>query len=202
MKKVFINENELVFLQVSESKEIQCRNSKMYKGKKSLTEALYELESGSQKSLCLIAEDFEEVWNEFSSRYELIEASGGLVKNEKDEILFIFRRGKWDLPKGKLEKNENIQDCAIREVEEECGIKHLKIIKELPSSWHTYHLKGKPILKRTYWFEMITTSKQKLNPQLEEDITELKWLNRKEIPKILNKSFLSISELVKNYFLR
>ena len=78
----------------------------------------------------------------------------------------IFRNSKWDLPKGKLEVGENIQECAIREVEEECGISNLEIVSELSSTYHTYEMNGKAILKRTYWFKMNTNYDNKLLPQI------------------------------------
>jgi 8-oxo-dGTP pyrophosphatase MutT (NUDIX family) len=160
---------------------------------------ILQLESSSlPDKMCLYGENTEVIWKDFLSRYKLIEAAGGLVKNEKEEILFIFRRGKWDLPKGKLEKGESIKECAIREVEEECGIKHLKIIRELPSTFHTYELKGKAVLKRSYWYEMTAPGDQKLVPQVEEDITEIKWINKRELPKVLKNCFSSIAEVINN----
>ena len=102
----------------------------------------------------------------FNSLFRLIEAAGGLVKNQKEEWLFIYRNGKWDLPKGKIEKGEGIKKAAIREVKEECGIKKLKILKELPSTYHTYFMEEKAILKRTYWFEMSCGDDSKLVPQI------------------------------------
>lgn len=134
----------------------------------------------------------------FSSAFKVIEAAGGLVKNKKGEYLFIFRNGKWDLPKGKIEKGEGIKQAAVREVEEECGVKKLKIVKELESTYHTYDQDGKAILKRTYWFEMSCEDDSKLVPQTEEGITEVKWLSKQELGQVLENTYESIKDVLKN----
>lgn len=140
--------------------------------------------------------DLELLLNYFSSMFRIIEAAGGLVKNQKGEWLFIFRHGKWDLPKGKIEKNESIETAAIREVEEECGISSLSIIKKLPSTYHTYYLEERPILKRTYWFEMNCTDTSPLIPQLEEGITDVKWLKTTSLEKVYTNTYSSIAEVL------
>ena len=134
----------------------------------------------------------------FSLAFKVIEAAGGLVKNKKGEYLFIFRNGKWDLPKGKIEKGEGIKTAAIREVEEECGIGKLKIVKELESTYHTYHAEEKAILKRTYWFEMLCEDDSKLIPQKEEGITDVKWIAKKDLQEVNENTFDSIKEVMKN----
>ncbi|MFP5471436.1 MAG: NUDIX hydrolase [Bacteroidia bacterium] len=117
----------------------------------------------------------------FFADYLFIEAAGGLVLNEKNEILVILRLGKWDLPKGKIEQSEKIDEAAIREVEEECGIDGLKIIKELSPTYHTYELKGKSVLKKTHWFLMTTNFSGKLTPQTEENIEDVKWMPLEQV---------------------
>lgn len=134
----------------------------------------------------------------FSLAFKVIEAAGGLVKNKKGEYLFIFRNGKWDLPKGKIEKGEGIKKAAIREVEEECGVSKLKIEKELESTYHTYHVEEKAILKRTYWFEMLCEDESKLVPQTEEGITEVKWISKKDLQQVNDNTYDSIKEVMKS----
>ena len=109
----------------------------------------------------------------------------------------IFRNEKWDLPKGKLNQNENIKECAIREVEEECGISGLSILNALQDTYHTYEIKGRKILKRTYWFSMNTDFKGRLIPETEEGITEVVWVDKDQIAEKLNNSFENIKELLK-----
>ena len=107
----------------------------------------------------------------------------------------IFRNGKWDLPKGKLEVGENIKECAIREVQEECGVSGLSIINALQDTYHTYEINGKKILKRTYWFKMKTNFTADLIPQLEEGITKVEWVSKEGISTRLENSYENINEL-------
>ncbi|MCC6837555.1 MAG: NUDIX domain-containing protein [Bacteroidia bacterium] len=133
----------------------------------------------------------------FSSMFKIIEAAGGLVQNNEGKWLFIFRNGKWDLPKGKIEKGEKVKTAAIREVEEECGISKLQIIKELPSTYHTYFMEEKQVLKRTYWFEMSCADTSALVPQIEEGITDVQWLAPTEFKKVKTNTYESILDVLK-----
>ena len=146
--------------------------------------------------LFVVAEDLEQLWNDFQSLFEIIEASGGLVKNVNDEILFIFRKGKWDLPKGKVEEGEKVTDAGIREVEEESGISGVSIVKEMISTYHIFVQKEKSILKRTHWYEMKVDGVPALNPQEEEGIIYAKWMKKKEIKEVLKNTYPSIAELL------
>ena len=141
-------------------------------------------------------ENTELLFDYFSSMFRIIEAAGGLVKNAKGNWLFIFRNGKWDLPKGKIEKNESIKTAAIREVEEECGISGLTIKREIPSTYHTYFLEERAILKRTYWFEMLCDDRSKLTPQTEEGITNVKWLNKNDLKQVYDNTYESVKEVI------
>jgi len=127
----------------------------------------------------------------------MIEAAGGLVSNKNGDILMIFRNGKWDLPKGKLEEEENKKQCAKREVEEECGIVGLDIIEKLIETYHTYNLSGKKILKRTYWYKMKTNFDGELVPQIEEGITKVSWVSKDQISEKLKNSYGNISDVLK-----
>ena len=138
-----------------------------------------------------------ENWESFCANYVLIEAAGGLVYNDKNQLLMIFRNGKWDLPKGKLEIGENIEQCAIREVEEECGVSGLIITQQLQKTYHTYEINGQKILKCTYWFEMQSSFKGNLIPQTEEGITAVVWVDKQVISEKLENSFGNIVELLK-----
>ena len=136
-------------------------------------------------------------WKSFCADYSLIEAAGGLVYNSDNQLLMIFRNGKWDLPKGKLEIDENIKECAIREVEEECGISGLSIVNALKDTYHTYEINGKKILKRTFWFAMNSNYKGNLIPQAEEGIIKVIWVDKQDIAEKLENSFGNINELLK-----
>ncbi len=193
MYKVFFN-NRLIILKQIENEEdeeafLHKCNARLgnileiFFNKKGPDEIIFE-----HQSLDILFDDFK-------SNFKFIEAAGGLVFNEKNEFLYIERLGFTDLPKGKVEKGENIKDAAIREVTEECGISGLEITKELPSTYHIYELKNKKILKRTYWFEMKYTGNEKLIPQTEEDITKVAFVNKKEAEKLREKSYQSLKEL-------
>ncbi|MBN9383965.1 MAG: NUDIX hydrolase [Chitinophagaceae bacterium] len=139
----------------------------------------------------------EELRKAFWKKFILIRAGGGLVQNEKGEVLFIFRRGKWDLPKGKLDEGETLEECAVREVREETGLKDVRLDGPLLVTWHTYDDSGKHILKETHWFRMKTKSDESLLPQQEEQITELRWVEKKDIDPLLANTFPSIVDVIK-----
>jgi 8-oxo-dGTP pyrophosphatase MutT (NUDIX family) len=131
--------------------------------------------------------------------YSYIEAAGGLILNDKGKVLMIRRLGFWDLPKGKIEKGETPRKAAIREIKEECGIGKLKIIEELPSTYHVYELNGKKILKRTYWFMMTCSDDTKPVPQTEENIDEVKWMSKTRMKGINSKNtYGSILDVLSN----
>jgi 8-oxo-dGTP pyrophosphatase MutT (NUDIX family) len=130
------------------------------------------------------------------SLFTFIEAAGGLVKKESGEILFIFRYGKWDLPKGKCEPNETPAETAIREVTEETGVTGLIILKEYIPTFHTYKIDGRRVIKKTWWFEMTYGDDSKILPQKIEDITIVKWLAQKDIPWAMRDSYASVIELL------
>lgn len=133
----------------------------------------------------------------FVACFELIVAAGGWVNNSEGNTLFIHRLGKWDLPKGKLEENESLEQGAIREVEEECGISKLVIEKHLMDTYHLYELEGQIVVKQSVWFLMHTDDHSELIPQTEENITAARWMTPDEIKEIvLNNTYPSIKELV------
>ena len=134
-------------------------------------------------------------WESFCSHYKLIKAAGGVVYNNNNQLLMILRNGKWDLPKGKLEEGEDIKACAMREVEEECGIRGLQITRRLIDTYHTYELNGEKILKHTFWFKMNTNFNGVLRPQTEEGITQVCWVNEEDIIKRLNNSFKNLTDI-------
>ncbi len=126
----------------------------------------------------------------------VIEAAGGLVKNTKKDYLFIFRNGKWDLPKGKLEKGEKPRAGAVREVEEECGIAIDKCGDKIVNTYHVYTIKGEVVLKKTYWYKMKYKGKGKLVPQVEEGITDVRWMGKKDIALVAGNTFPSIMDVL------
>ncbi|HEX5652048.1 MAG TPA: NUDIX domain-containing protein [Chitinophagaceae bacterium] len=143
--------------------------------------------------------DLEKLKKAFFKKFTLVVAAGGLVLNENKEILMIFRRGKWDLPKGKLDQNEKLEDCAVREVEEETGLKNVKLEKPLTITWHTYYEGARFILKESHWYTILADGKQELIPQTEEDIREIIWVSPDKLDTYLENTFPSVKDVVKLY---
>lgn len=129
------------------------------------------------------------------AKIPVVKAGGGLVFNKKGEVLFIFRNGKWDLPKGGTEKKETMEETAMREVEEETGVSGLKIVKKLTKTYHVFKRNGRYKLKQTYWFEMKTNFDGTPEGQIEEGIEKVAWIKPKDIPTILDNSYENIKLL-------
>ena len=147
-------------------------------------------------SIGVFSNEFELIINIFKKKFPEIIAAGGKVINNKSEILFIYRNKKWDLPKGKAEKNEIISETALREVEEETGIKNLSIIKPLEKTYHIFKRGGKNYLKTTYWFEMKSDFNGKFKPQKKEGITRVEWIGIENLSSVLPKSYANIRLLI------
>jgi 8-oxo-dGTP pyrophosphatase MutT (NUDIX family) len=153
-------------------------------------------EKDSVFNVLLHTNKIKEFWKAFQSEFKFIEAAGGLVENEKQEVLFIYRLEKWDLPKGKMEKGETPEESALREVEEECGISNLTLGEELPSTYHIYFYKEKWVLKKTYWYNMSYVGEEKLVPQTEEAITKAVWVNKNKLQEQLSNTYVSLKGLI------
>tara|TARA_X000000950_G_C13667288_1_gene558430 strand:- start:20 stop:667 length:648 start_codon:yes stop_codon:yes gene_type:complete len=157
------------------------------------------LEKGSPKvtSVDIVSHDLEKLWEDFRSHYKWVPAAGGLVRNvNRDEFLFIFRRGFWDLPKGKIDVGEDAPAAALREVEEETGVSDLELLRELPTTFHTYrNRKERRVLKPTYWFEM-STKQDELVPETDEDIELAVWKSKAAIIKAKEPMYSSLIQLI------
>ncbi len=127
--------------------------------------------------------------------FTVIRAAGGIVKNELNQYLFIFRKGKWDLPKGKLDEGEKTRIAAEREVMEECGIKVSEVGSRLCKTWHVYEDKGQIVFKKTVWYNM-KAKKQRLIPQLEEEITEARWLGTADFLIVKQNTFPLVKDII------
>jgi ADP-ribose pyrophosphatase YjhB (NUDIX family) len=142
--------------------------------------------------------DERKILKDLIAQFNLVKAAGGLVKNTRGEYLLIFRNKKWDLPKGKLEKRETVRVAAKREVEEECGIKGVKIVKPLQETYHIYSLQGKLNIKQTRWFEMTYTGNKTTKPQKEEGIAKAVWVKKTGITKLHKNMYPSIADILIN----
>ena len=151
-----------------------------------LSEFIHEFDTKHDYKYAIIeTTDIEITLQNIISKLKYIEAAGGVVYDSGNRVLIIKRLGKYDLPKGKVEKGESYKHAAIREIEEECGINRLEILRGIEPTYHTYTLRGELILKKTYWFELIHKGNEKPVPQTEEDITEAMWISKNEIGTVL-----------------
>lgn len=195
---IFINDNALI---LSGSKEIlngfENVEVKAYNDSSSIDEALFKLQTDSCKELFLVGSCLHSMWDDFCTRFKLIEAAGGVVTNSKKQVLWIRRNDKWDLPKGKVEVDEQIQEAAVREVKEECGLTSIRLGVLLGVTYHTYSCKDVNVLKKSYWFSMSCPAQQDLIPQLEEGITEVVWADAALHQMYLENTYASISELLR-----
>ena len=199
MYKVFINDKIICFVNKTENYNSLFKGLVLNFFTAKLTPFIVDFLYNDEKieTVIIEVEDFENAFIEFQSHFKIIKAAGGIVNNDKDEKLFIYRLDKWDLPKGKVEKVENIRDAAIREIEEECGINGLTINKSLNDTYHIYKLKDEFILKQTYWFGLSSSFQGELIPQLEEGITQVEWLNAKQIKeKVIENTYGSIKDVL------
>ena len=134
---------------------------------------------------------------------QIIVAGGGLIFNENNHLLMIFRRGFWDLPKGKLDEGETIEACAVREIQEETGLQEVALHKFIGITEHLYFDKyvNKEVIKQSHWYLMSTNGSQTLTPQTEEDITEICWVSKADLPNYLSKSYPGIVEIINQYLI-
>lgn len=149
------------------------------------------------KNILFWNQNLEMMLNDLTSNIMTVEAAGGIVENKNGDLLFIKRLGKWDLPKGKIEKGESIQETALREIEEECGIDNLKLGSKICDTYHFYLEKDSLLLKKSYWFRVNYNGNDlNLKPQENENITEAKWLNKSDIAQIKNNTYPSILNIL------
>ena len=196
MYKVFIKNKPLFFIENDE--DISTLDSQFVYSCNNTEdkEIVLDKHSSSEKNIYVQGDSFHEVWELFFGRYKTVQAAGGVVINNKNQVLFIFRNGFWDLPKGKVEDGEAIEIAAIREVEEECGIKNPIIEKKLLVTYHTYDTYGENCIKPTHWYLMEYSGAEELLPQEEEGITNVQWVNQEDIASKMLNTFGSIIDVI------
>ncbi len=197
MYKVFINDKKIYFIDLNNFKPSNCV-SVVFQNKKQIIEVLHHFEHSESKELQIIVNN-NDGFDKFLYNFRIVEAAGGLVKNTNNDYLMIYRLGKWDLPKGKIEAGEKIAETAIREVEEECNIFQLKIIQELIPTLHFYKIKNEYVIKKSYWYEMTTESTEIPQPQTVEHIDKAVWCNISQLSENLKNAYISIQDLFEYY---
>ncbi|PZD78313.1 NUDIX hydrolase [Mesonia sp. K7] len=192
MYKVFVN-NIPIILSTKENIGNQYTSYPIKKAK--IKQIIRKVLNGELFYVNLYHKKEEKLLKHLKKQLKTVIAGGGMVFNKKGEILFIYRNKKWDLPKGKIDKGETIEACALREVEEETNVKNLKITKFLQITYHIIVRNGKLRLKETHWFEMTTDFEGELSPEISEGIKKVKWKNFEKSQKALQKSYENIKLL-------
>lgn len=159
---------------------------------------LHEIVQPNFQTGIMIHPDLEALKKMFFRSFTKVTAAGGVVENEHQEILLIFRKGKWDLPKGKLDPSETIEACAVREVMEETGLKEVQLGNALMVTYHTYEEYGKKILKDSHWYKMFANGSQPLTPQTEEDIQEIRWVAPQDLKRYAAEAFPSVNDVLRH----
>lgn len=161
---------------------------------------LHEIKKAEFHAGVIWHNDLNKLKEAFFKNFQIIEAAGGIVQNEKKDILFINRLGKWDLPKGKIEAGEKEEEAAVREVMEETGVSGLYLKKKIGETYHVYDEFGKHFLKISHWYYMTCPFTQIFIPQTVEDITEVKWVKTMDIKEPMQNTYPSIKNILSTFF--
>lgn len=195
MYKVFVNDKPIIITS-------SLKNEKNYPtysfSDLNFDTILSKLKTESIEGILLTSQNLKKDWQHFLSNLKVIKAAGGLVINDERSVLFIHRNGIWDLPKGWIEKNESKKTAAIREVEEECGIRKLVILKKLITTYHIYAYNGLK-LKETHWYLMHSSFKKELTPQTEEGIDKVTFIRKSDINNIYKNTYANIKLVYETY---
>lgn len=196
MYKVFIKDKVINFVETG-SFSAQPEEIFIDPSFRDIQTLLNDIDSDEQHTdFYFASEDAEKLFISFYTRMRIITAAGGTVVNENNEVLFIFRRGRWDLPKGKIDNEETEQQAALREVTEETGLQNIQLGQRLSSSYHVYTIGREWILKETHWFIMTGDVTEPLMPQADEGITEIKWVAKNSLTKMSQLVYRSLSDVV------
>jgi 8-oxo-dGTP pyrophosphatase MutT (NUDIX family) len=193
MQKIFVGNKPIILTTTVES-EKDFKNYLI--DSVDIHKVLYNLKKEKYKSIRLIGDNEKLLLKKFLRLLPNVVAGGGKVLNAEGRILFIFRNGKWDLPKGKAEHKETIDETALREVEEETGVTGLSITKPLDITYHIFKRNNQYFIKITYWFEMYSEFDGELLPQEKEGITKVKWVSPKKLKKIKKNIYANIEALI------
>lgn len=202
MYKIYINKTLIELRSARPQKALaQDELHTLYAGRvKHLLNIIDMAEKGGQyQKVTIYHPNYAKLKSDFLGLFSIVEAAGGLVVNPLNEILFIYRRGHWDLPKGKLEKREKKKDAAVREVQEETGVQNITLHGKICVTNHTYRNRsGKRLIKKSHWYHM-TAPRIALTPQIEEDITQAEWMTVEHFFSERRPVFSSILRVLKKY---
>jgi ADP-ribose pyrophosphatase YjhB (NUDIX family) len=198
---IFIDNKRVVITSARNKNHFESHSESLlhchYTEAKKIPELFNKLVSTENFEILLITGPKTQAEQAFAKHFTIIEAAGGVIQNYKKEILFIYRNGKWDLPKGKIDKNESLRKAAVRECEEECAVQDLEVINKITVTFHMYPAKdGKYVLKKTHWFAMNSSYTGKLIPQEEEGITQAAWTKKTDLKKVMQNTYPAIKTLL------
>lgn len=197
MYKVFVNDKPIILtdsLKNDNSYPVYIFNEVV------IDEVLHKLRRGNTNGMNLFCSNLATDWSTFKKEFKVVFAAGGLVTNPTHEILFIYRSNVWDLPKGRVEEGESIEETAVREVEEECGAEGLKLIKPLLITHHLFYMDHIQQMKITHWFLMEADFQKNLKPQLEEGITKVLFKNKDEVQEAMKNTYANIKLVLDTYY--
>jgi 8-oxo-dGTP pyrophosphatase MutT (NUDIX family) len=194
---IYLNERPLVLVATHQAIPNKYKDAVLYTlpDQTTIESTLQALETGKLPAAIFINPDTDTMLETVKSYFTILVAAGGLITNQEEEILLMFRRGKWDLPKGKQDDGENLEACAIREVEEETGLHSITLENKITETLHFYTYKEKKILKHTYWYKMKFTGTELTIPQIEEDIVDIQWIKPENLSKYLKFSYQNITDV-------
>lgn len=158
---------------------------------------IHEMEQAKIHRGIFLYPDVDALLKSFKKKFSFVQAAGGFVYTEDRQILLIFRRGKWDLPKGKLDPHEDLAACALREVKEETGLENVQLDKPLTTTYHTYRQYGEYILKESHWYLMRSERQEVFRPQTDEDIEKCEWVAPDRLASYMDNTHASVADVVK-----
>jgi 8-oxo-dGTP pyrophosphatase MutT (NUDIX family) len=194
---IYLNERPLIIIATHQAVPARYKDAILYTqpDQDTIETTLQALETGKLPAAIFIDPDTDVLLEKVKSYFSILVAAGGLITNAEEEILLMFRRGKWDLPKGKQDEGENLETCALREVAEETGLHNVTLEHKITETLHFYTYKEKKILKHTYWYKMKFTGTELTIPQIEEDIMDIQWVKPEHLGKYLKFSYQNIADV-------
>ena len=202
--KIFVDESPIYITDElsAELKKKSIQNNVLFISDENLikVDTILNALKTDKKEVVILVDNIDHAKDIFFTHFINIEAAGGIVQNEKKEILFIFRRGKWDLPKGKIEKDETPEICAAREIEEETSVTNLIIKHKIGETYHIYEENKAMVLKTSHWFYFLSNEQQDIKAQTEEDITDVKWIHTRNIKEPMGNTYQNIRDILSVFF--
>lgn len=196
---IYLNERPLIIVATQQGIPDEYRSAEQFTTPDTATieSTLQALETGKIQAAIFLQPDTEALLETVKSYFQVWVAAGGLITNPEEEVLLMFRRGKWDLPKGKQDDGESLETCALREVAEETGLHNVELEYKITETYHFYTYKEKKVLKHSYWYKMKFTGTELTIPQIEEDIVDIQWIKPEHLGKYLKFTYQNIVDVFK-----